>query len=625
MKNRYPGIHAFTADDSPIFYGRSREIKELFRLAVLNNVVVLFGKSGTGKTSLLQAGVAPLLNERFLQPVKLRLNNTHQPIARQLFEQFEEGEYLPMHTPDTLSLWEYCKQFDYSENGESFTPLLILDQFEELFTLYTDNIEAQQQFIKELADVVNGKTPEYLQSQIRAANPTLAEEELQRRLNPPKVHIVISIRSDFLYLLDRLSEKIPAILRCRYELTALDEANARLAITQPAQMQGEFASPLFEFAEEAIQNILSTLTTTSQKEVENNHSAREIEAFQLQLLCSRIENKLITELAQNQKTKLAKAPVITSSFYGGTAGIAAMLSDFYNSVLAKIPENHRLQVQQLIEEKLISNERRIIQERDFIKKEYKLSDKDLKLLCKERLLREEPRGGTFYYEISHDTLVAPILESYKKRAAEEEKARVALEKEVAERKQKEAEAALAAERAQAEAEKLLRQKAEKASGRATIFAWGAGLLAIIAIAGLLFANSESKKAKAADAIAQIEKQNAVVKAKEAEKSDSIAQIEKQNAVVKAKQAQLSDSIAQIEKQNAVTKAKQAKDALNELVLTQRIAAAQKILTFAENYRNLGQNNYACANYKSVLDTLKKYPNDNLYLQTKEKIKQLCGN
>jgi hypothetical protein len=45
----------------------------------------------------------------------------------------------------------------------------------------------------------------------------------------------------------------------------------------------------------------------------------------------------------------------------------------------------------------------------------------------QRLVRREPRLDSFYYEISHDTLLAPIVKSRRAREAEEEKARVAAE------------------------------------------------------------------------------------------------------------------------------------------------------------------------------------------------------
>ena len=74
---RYPGLRSFRAEDQHLFKGRAKEQRELFQLIVLNNIVVLFGKSGIGKTSLLQAGVCPELEDRSLHPVFIRLNQTH--------------------------------------------------------------------------------------------------------------------------------------------------------------------------------------------------------------------------------------------------------------------------------------------------------------------------------------------------------------------------------------------------------------------------------------------------------------------------------------------------------------------------------------------------------------------
>ncbi len=616
MKNRYPGIHSFTADDSPIFYGRTREIKELFRLVVLNNVVVLFGKSGTGKTSLLQAGVAPLLHERYLQPLKIRLNNIQQPIERQIYEQFEEAHYLPMDTPDTLSLWEYCKQFDYSEDSEAFTPLLILDQFEELFTLYADKPEVQLNFVRQLADVVNGNIPEGLESRLREVNSTLSEAEMLRRLSPPKVNIIISIRSDFLYLLDRISAYIPAILRCRYELSALDDENARLAMTEPAAQEGEFASPTFEYTEAAIQNILSTLTAklrTENQVVGTETGKREIEAFQLQLLCSRIEKKLLDDL--KSPFPPAKPIRIAPEFYGGTEGIKNMLSDFYNAVLSKIQENRRLRVQKLIEEKLIVNERRIIQEKEFIKKEYILTDEDLLLLCNERLLREEPRGGAFYYEVSHDMLVGPILESYRKRAELEEKNRAITEK-----------AELEAKAASEQAEK---EKAQKQLRTVRLLLGVAVIALSFAFYQAVSANIIKQNAVKSDSTAQREARKAKEEKQIAKNATELADSLRIKSDSVAKKAAKSDTLAtrkaeeaKREREKAVAEQEKTKKTLDKLKLSQTLAAAQKILTFAENYENLGEKKYAIQNYETILDSLKEYPQNPLYHNAKHKIEKL---
>jgi hypothetical protein len=389
-KNRYPGIHSFTNAERGEFFGRERETKELYRLLLLNPVVVLFGKSGTGKTSLLQAGVAPLLHERLLEPLKLRLNDTAKPIRRQIWEQFNSGDYLPVGTPDNLTLAELCARFDSSLGGEALSPVLLLDQFEELFTLYPDHSEQRADFIAQLAEL--------LQRQDESA---------------PRVRVVISIRSDFLYLLDRLSVRIPAILRCRYELRALDEDNARRAITAPATLMGDYASQPFIFNTEALETALDGLSGQSDT---GSTGGREVEAFLLQQFCRRIEQRLIGEQAPAGFS-------VTPDYFGGAQGISGMLDEFYAEVLAKFPDAFtRRRVQQLVEEKLISGERRIIGERDALCNDLRLSPDDLEQLSDERLLRHEPRGGSLYYEISHDTLLGPIMKSRKARLETEERA-----------------------------------------------------------------------------------------------------------------------------------------------------------------------------------------------------------
>jgi hypothetical protein len=73
--SRYPGTRPFEAAEKHLFYGREREINDLTRLTILERLVVLFGKSGYGKSSLLQAGVLPklALQEETWTPLPMRL------------------------------------------------------------------------------------------------------------------------------------------------------------------------------------------------------------------------------------------------------------------------------------------------------------------------------------------------------------------------------------------------------------------------------------------------------------------------------------------------------------------------------------------------------------------------
>ena len=73
---RYPGPDSFRDDetDSRIFFGRDAEVREVLNRLLSNKLLVLFAKSGLGKTSLLQAGLFPKLRERDFLPIRLRFN-----------------------------------------------------------------------------------------------------------------------------------------------------------------------------------------------------------------------------------------------------------------------------------------------------------------------------------------------------------------------------------------------------------------------------------------------------------------------------------------------------------------------------------------------------------------------
>src|SRR5882757_10956086 len=77
--NPWPGLSSFTEDLRGFFFGREKETEELVRLIRRNTLTVLFGQSGLGKSSLLQAGAFPQLREADFLPLYLRLD--HDPAA----------------------------------------------------------------------------------------------------------------------------------------------------------------------------------------------------------------------------------------------------------------------------------------------------------------------------------------------------------------------------------------------------------------------------------------------------------------------------------------------------------------------------------------------------------------
>ena len=70
----WPGLLPFGEDSRMYFHGREAETDELFRLIEREPLTVLFGQSGLGKSSLLNAGVFPNLRRAGYLPVYLRLS-----------------------------------------------------------------------------------------------------------------------------------------------------------------------------------------------------------------------------------------------------------------------------------------------------------------------------------------------------------------------------------------------------------------------------------------------------------------------------------------------------------------------------------------------------------------------
>ena len=145
-ENPWPGLATFTEEQAGLFYGRDAEIRDLTKRAERNPLTVLFGQSGLGKSSLLQAGVFPRLRAASYWPIYLRLD--HGPGAPTPTEQIKAlvqadtaraGSWTkPGSAKPGESLWEFFHHRDdrlVSAAGKTIVPVLVFDQFEELFTL----------------------------------------------------------------------------------------------------------------------------------------------------------------------------------------------------------------------------------------------------------------------------------------------------------------------------------------------------------------------------------------------------------------------------------------------------------------------------------------------------------
>lgn len=478
LPRRYPGLKPFDRTQSTVFHGRREDAVRLSNLIVQQRLVVLFAKSGIGKTSILQAGVTPNLERKSFASVFLRLDKTNAPLVDTLRDFLSKhplagGRNAMGERPgERETLWELMKRLEFDLDGLPATPVLVFDQFEEVFTLGHSEA-SRRRFLAELADLANGDMPDVVRANLlerfQQGDKSLTADIMQWWERQPNMRVVISIRSDFLHLLDDISPLIPGILHNRYQLQPLDRNQAEEAITAPATAPGAtFASPIFKFRDDAITQIIDFLAGREEKEAQHAlddlpllKKRDEIESFNLQILCQYIEEKIISE---NKPEGFEVAP----DFYGGQAGLEHEIRDFYQNQLHTLPEAYARKngkplenpavmtstVQRLIEESLVTpNDRRCSMVDDYLIAAYPgVTQEFLDVLVDSRLLRKENRLDDFYYEISHDTLLPAIVESRNNRRRREkaEKERQEYEAKLAEeaRRREGIEAELAAMRRQ---------------------------------------------------------------------------------------------------------------------------------------------------------------------------------
>src|SRR5918993_2728556 len=162
----YIGPRPFEQSDKDIFFGRTQEANELVSLITAHAVVLLYAQSGGGKTSLVKAGLIPLLMEEenfnVLPPMRVRENVSSGLKPKGVENIYMFNALTSISRPDSLinlaklSLKDYLATLKSPGEGrDSCSPtVVIFDQFEELFTLYPEHWEDRQAFFMQVRDAL---------------------------------------------------------------------------------------------------------------------------------------------------------------------------------------------------------------------------------------------------------------------------------------------------------------------------------------------------------------------------------------------------------------------------------------------------------------------------------------
>jgi hypothetical protein len=191
-------LDAYGKEDTGIFFGRDEEINTLYEMVFQSSILLVYGASGTGKTSLIQCGLASKFPSHDWLALTIRRGNninanfekaladaggkisTEQDNMDWLTEVMEETEVVS--TPPLLTPLAQAFKAIYLN---SFKPVyLIFDQFEELFILGSK--EEEQQFIATVQEILQIEQP---------------------------VKMIFSIREEYLGYLYDFEKAVPQLLR----------------------------------------------------------------------------------------------------------------------------------------------------------------------------------------------------------------------------------------------------------------------------------------------------------------------------------------------------------------------------------------------------------------------------
>jgi DNA-binding winged helix-turn-helix (wHTH) protein/WD40 repeat protein len=294
-RNPYPGLSAFTESEADVFFGREREITALWRKIASRRLLAVIGPSGIGKSSLLRAGVAARAPPGWRVLVLTPGEDPTMSLARALAPDFAGdpqavSRLVGFNDPDialaVVSRWRGL--FDEA--------VLVVDQFEELFTLCST--ETQVQFVK----------------------------LLRRLVDAADVHVVLAMRDDFLHRCQPFDVLVPIF----DGLTALGPPSAhalRRAVTEPA------ARMLHRFESERLVDRIVA-------EVEDRRGALPLLAFAVRRMWEKRDQEL---------------RLLTEESYDSIGGVAGALARHAESVMGEIG-HERLPIVREVFRNLVTSE-----------------------------------------------------------------------------------------------------------------------------------------------------------------------------------------------------------------------------------------------------------------------------
>ncbi|MFC2089206.1 NACHT and WD repeat domain-containing protein [Bacteroidota bacterium] len=377
-------LDAYTKADRDIFFGRDREIEELYHKVFENKILLIYGVSGTGKTSLINCGLGNKFEESDWLPVNVRRgtgivealwNQLKQyDISLQGKEQRATGnEETPSHRHTVAPSSDQAKgivKLLQSVYLDHFKPIyLIFDQFEELFIFGSK--EERQEFI----------------SIIKA----IKDSDVQCKM-------LFSIREEYLASITEFERLIPEIMQNRMRVEKMSRSKAMDVISGPCKVHEIELEDGFEEA------LLDKLVP----------EGNEVELTYLQVFL----DKVFKEASQQSSVGSGQSSgglKFTISILDKLGNVSDLLGSFLEDQISQLenPDSGLTVLKSFVSIK--GTKRQITYEEVFESCRslgHEVEEEELKELINKfvdlRILRDKDENGR--YELRHDSLAAKIYE-----------------------------------------------------------------------------------------------------------------------------------------------------------------------------------------------------------------------
>lgn len=403
----FPGINPFGYEYRDIFFARKDETRTLIQQISMYRAVMLYADSGTGKSSLINAGLIPHAIKEGYQPEYIRVQPKKEEefIVKRISKESEnKRDFLPtIFTSNEDQEHVVLSVNNFLENiknkSKESRPLLIFDQFEEWVTLFEDISEGQA--FEELRKI---------QNDIKDAILSLS---MNRKL---PVKILIVFREDYLPKLEPFFEAYPD----------LTEHYLRLSHIKVDEVLEIIRGPFEKYPQAYNREILIEAADKIKKDFEKRSQDGSVQLTEVQIVC-----RFLFEQAK-------KSEEIESLFikYKGVKGI---LGQYFKGALESLDTVKQEPAVALLGHMITSDGKasKIISRDDLfslIRNEDKISDTDLlaktliDLESESKLVRSEFRGNVLYYTILSDFLASWVRQKDQERKQFKQKAEREAEK-----------------------------------------------------------------------------------------------------------------------------------------------------------------------------------------------------